>query len=119
MIITIQKAIVLIGQKVEIFCQFLKYGYCQSFKILISDFAAAFDECRLHEAAKLLEEFIINLLSQTYIPIVRNDLWDDNEESWERRLCVYSVLNHILKNLDIMLHPISPFVTRYPLPDVF
>ncbi|MGB7633948.1 MAG: isoleucine--tRNA ligase [Nitrososphaeraceae archaeon] len=83
------------------------------FQDLISDFAAAFDECRLHEAAKLLEEFIINLLSQTYIPIVRNDLWDDNEESWERRLCVYSVLNHILKNLDIMLHPISPFVTEY------
>ena len=80
---------------------------------LISDFTAAFDECRIHEAAKLLEEFIINFLSQTYIPIVRNDLWDDNQESWERRISVYSVLNHILKNLDIMLHPISPFVTEY------
>ncbi len=83
------------------------------FQDLISDFSAAFDECRFHEAAKLLEEFIINFLSQTYIPIVRNDLWDDNQESWDRRISVYSVLNHILKNLDIMLHPISPFVTEY------
>jgi isoleucyl-tRNA synthetase len=83
------------------------------FQNLISDFTAAFDECRFHEAAKLLEEFIINFLSQTYIPIVRNDLWNDNQESWERRISVYSVLNHILKNLDIMLHPISPFVTEY------
>jgi isoleucyl-tRNA synthetase len=83
------------------------------FQALISGFTAAFDECRFHEAAKLLEEFIINLLSQTYIPIVRNDLWDDNQESWERRLSVYSVLHYVLKNLDIMLHPISPFVTEY------
>ncbi len=71
------------------------------------------DECRFHEAAKLLAEFIINFLSQTYIPIVRNDLWDDSQESWERRTSVYSVLNYILKTLDIMLHPISPFVTEY------
>jgi isoleucyl-tRNA synthetase len=83
------------------------------FQDLISNFAAAFDQCRFHEAAKLLEEFIINFLSQTYIPIVRNDLWDDSQESWERRICVYSVLNHILKNIDIILHPISPFVTEY------
>jgi isoleucyl-tRNA synthetase len=83
------------------------------FQNLISDFTTAFDECRFHEAAKLLEEFIINFLSQTYIPIVRNDLWDDNQESWERRISVYSVLNHLLKNIDIMLHPISPFATEY------
>jgi isoleucyl-tRNA synthetase len=83
------------------------------FQDLISDFTAALDECRFHEAAKLLAEFIINFLSQTYIPIVRNDLWDDSQESWERRTSVYSVLNYILKTLDIMLHPISPFVTEY------
>jgi isoleucyl-tRNA synthetase len=83
------------------------------FQNLISDFTTAFDECRFHEAAKLLEEFIINSLSQTYIPIVRNDLWDDNQQSWERRISVYSVLNHLLKNIDIMLHPISPFATEY------
>jgi isoleucyl-tRNA synthetase len=83
------------------------------FQVLISSFVTAFDECRFHEAAKLLEEFIINFLSQTYIPIVRNDLWDDNQESWQRRISVYSVLNHVLKNIDIILHPISPFVTEY------
>jgi isoleucyl-tRNA synthetase len=80
---------------------------------LTSGFAAAFKECRFHEAAKVFEEFIINFLSQTYIPIVRNDLWDDSQKSLERRLSIYSVLYHILKNLDIMLHPISPFVTEY------
>lgn len=83
------------------------------FQFLISNFVKAFDECRFHEAAKLLEEFIINFLSQTYIPIVRNDLWDDSRESWERRISIYSVLNHVLKNIDIILHPISPFVTEY------
>jgi isoleucyl-tRNA synthetase len=80
---------------------------------LISGFTTAFKECRFHEAAKLLEEFIINLLSQTYIPIIRNDLWEDSQESLERRLSIYSTLYHVLKNLDIMLHPISPFVTEY------
>jgi isoleucyl-tRNA synthetase len=80
---------------------------------LISGFAAAFKECRFHEGAKLLEEYIINFLSQTYIPIVRSDLWEDTQESLERRLSIYSVLHHVLKNLVIMLHPISPFVTEY------
>lgn len=83
------------------------------FQFLISNFVRAFDECRFHEAAKLLEEFIIGFLSQTYIPIVRNDLWDDSRESWERRISIYSVLNHVLKTIDIILHPISPFVTEY------
>jgi isoleucyl-tRNA synthetase len=80
---------------------------------LISDVTLAFEECRYNEGAKAIEEFIINQLSQTYIPVTRNDIWDDSQEGLNRRFAIYSVLAYSLMQIDIMLHPYSPFITEY------
>jgi isoleucyl-tRNA synthetase len=80
---------------------------------LVVDVSQAFNRCRFHEAAKAIDAFIINQLSQTYVPITRNIIWDDNPESLSRRLSIYSVISHALLQLIIMLHPISPFMTEY------
>ena len=72
-----------------------------------------FEKCRLHESAKAIEEFIINHISQTYVPVTRNDIWDDDEKTLIHRLTIYSVLGYCLKQIDIMLHPLSPFITEY------
>ena len=80
---------------------------------LVKVVTVAFERCRFHEAAKAIEEFIINYISQTYVPITRNDIWDDDEKTLLRRLTIYSILGHVLKQIDIMLHPLSPFVTDY------
>jgi len=80
---------------------------------LITEVTDSFSRCRFHEGAKAIDEFIINHLSQTYVPLTRNIIWDDSAENLDRRLAVYSVIGHVLMQLDIMLHPLSPFITEY------
>ena len=71
------------------------------------------DKCKFHESSKALEDFIINLLSQIYIPITRGELWDEDESKKERRFAIYAVLFKILKTLDVLMHPICPFTTEH------
>ncbi len=80
---------------------------------VVSEVTRTFERCRFHEGAKAIEEFVINHLSQTYIPITRNSIWDDSDESLNNRLAIYSVLAHVLEKIDILLHPLSPFITEY------
>ncbi len=72
-----------------------------------------YDKCRYHEAAKSIEDFLINSLSQVYIPITRGDLWEEDEKKKERRFAIYSVLYETLRVLDVLIHPISPFTSEY------
>ncbi|KAF6242427.1 isoleucine--tRNA ligase [Nitrosopumilus sp. b1] len=71
------------------------------------------DKCRFHESAKVIEDFIINLLSQIYIPITRGELWDEDDSKKDRRFAIYAVLQEILRTLDVILHPICPYTTEY------
>jgi isoleucyl-tRNA synthetase len=80
---------------------------------LVADVTEAFKQCRFHEAAKAIDAFVINHLSQTYVPLTRNMIWDDSPENLDRRLAIYSVIGHVLIQLGIMLHPVSPFITEY------
>jgi isoleucyl-tRNA synthetase len=80
---------------------------------LVVEVSEALDRCRFHEAAKALDAFIINQLSQTYVPMTRNIIWDDSPENLDKRLAVYSVIGYVLIQLNIMLHPLSPFITEY------
>jgi isoleucyl-tRNA synthetase len=66
------------------------------FQQLISDVTLRLERCKFHEAAKAIEEFIINHISQMYIPLIRNDIWDDSLETLNRRLTIYSVLCSVL-----------------------
>ncbi|WP_316504694.1 isoleucine--tRNA ligase [Nitrosopumilus sp.] len=75
--------------------------------------------CKFHEAAKSLDDFIINNLSQIYIPITRGELWDEGEEKKSRRLAIYTVLKEVLKTLDILIHPFCPFTSEYLYQTVF
>ena len=72
-----------------------------------------FENCRFHEATKAIEEFIINNVSQTYIPLTRNYIWNDSIEEVNRRLAIFSILDYVLEKIDIILHPVSPFITEY------
>lgn len=80
---------------------------------LVQTLTESFEKCRFHEGAKAFEEFIINHLSQTYVPLTRNIIWDDSAENLDRRLAVYAVLGHVLRQIDIMSHPITPFISDY------
>jgi isoleucyl-tRNA synthetase len=80
---------------------------------LMLQVAESLHYCRFHEAAKAIDGFIINELSQTYVPMTRNIIWDDSPENLNKRLAVYSVIGHVLIQLNVMLHPLSPFITEY------
>jgi len=75
--------------------------------------------CKFHEGAKAIDDFIINNLSQIYIPITRGELWDESDEKKNRRLAIYAVLNEVLKTLDILIHPFCPFTSEHLYQTVF
>lgn len=80
---------------------------------LVRNVTSLIDECRFHEACHEIEDFIINSLSQTYVPLIRYDLWSDDLENRERRFTVYKILSCCLFALDLVLHPICPFITEF------
>ncbi len=75
--------------------------------------------CRYHESAKAIDDFIINNLSQIYIPITRGELWQEEESKKNRRLAIYSVLKQVLQTLDVVIHPLCPFTSEYLYQTVF
>ncbi len=79
---------------------------------LIDKVTQSNDKCRFHEAAKAIDEFIINSLSQIYIPIIRGEMVVE-ETSKERRFTIYNILRDVLRTLDLLLHPFCPFTSEY------
>jgi isoleucyl-tRNA synthetase len=73
----------------------------------------AYAEARFNEVCRALEGLIIGQVSQNYVRLVRSDLWKDDQEGLERRLAIYATLGHALRVTDVLLHPVSPFVTEY------
>ena len=74
---------------------------------------------RFHESARAIDDFIINTLSKTYIPITRGELWNEDESQKDRRLAIYAVLNLVLETLDVLIHPFCPFTSEYFYQTVF
>ena len=70
-------------------------------------------ECKFHESASTIEDFLINSLSQIYIPITKPELWNDDETKKDRRHVIYAIIAEALKTLDILIHPFSPFTSEY------
>lgn len=77
------------------------------------------ETCKFHEAAKAVDDFIINNLSQIYIPITRGELWDEEESKKNRRLTIYAILKEVLQTLDVLIHPLCPFTSEYLYQTVF
>ena len=71
------------------------------------------NECKFHESAKTIEDFLINSLSQIYIPMTKPELWNDDENKKDRRYVIYAIIAESLKRLDILIHPFSPFTSDY------
>jgi len=71
------------------------------------------NQCKFHESASTIEDFLINSLSQIYIPITKPELWNDDETKKDRRHVIYAIIAESLKTLDILIHPFSPFTSEY------
>ncbi len=83
------------------------------------DVLEGFGKGRFNESAKSMEELVISHLSQTYVRLVRGELWNDDPRERKRRLAIYAVLGHALRAADELLHPIAPFATEFLFQEVF
>jgi isoleucyl-tRNA synthetase len=79
---------------------------------LIREFTEKVEECEFNFALSKLEDFIVNILSREYVPMIRKDLWSDDPETLNRRLAVYSTLWHTLKTLVLLSNPATPFLSE-------
>jgi isoleucyl-tRNA synthetase len=79
----------------------------------------AYGSARYNEACKELERVIVEVVSQGYVRMVRNELWNDTPKEKARRLAIFAVLGHALSTLDILLHPVTPYLTEYLYQEVF
>ena len=70
-------------------------------------------KCKFHEAARAIDDFAINALSQTYMQSVRTELWDDDKARQDRRHAIYATISAALRCIDIIIHPFCPFTTEY------
>ena len=75
--------------------------------------AGAYAEGKCNVACRVLDDFVISSLSQTYVRLVRGELWSDSPKDRPRRLAVFAVMGHALRAADEMLHPVSPFLTEF------
>ncbi len=83
------------------------------------EYVEAYEKKKLNEMARTMERFIIEDFSQKYVPMIRNELWNDSPETEMRRFGIYWTLGKILKELDILLHPLAPYTTDYLYENIF
>jgi isoleucyl-tRNA synthetase len=79
---------------------------------LVREFTAKAEECEFNFALSKLEDFIVNILSREYVPMIRKDLWSDDPETLNRRLAVYSTLWYSLQTLVLLSNPATPFLSE-------
>jgi len=70
------------------------------------------EKCEFHFALSELEEFVVDMVSRQYVPMVRKDLWSDDPETLNRRLAVYTTLWHALKTLILLFNPTTPYLSE-------
>jgi isoleucyl-tRNA synthetase len=68
--------------------------------------------CEFNLALAALEDFVIEVLSRLYVPMVRRELWTDDPETLDRRFAVYATLWHTLKTVTFLFNPFTPFLTE-------
>jgi len=70
------------------------------------------ESSEFHSAMSKLEEFVVEVVSRQYVPMVRKDLWSDDPRTLPRRLAVYSTLWNVLKTLTALFNPATPFLSE-------
>lgn len=74
---------------------------------LVEKVTEAFENYHLHNAVKLLRDFMVEDVSRWYIRLIRRKTWI--EEEAPEKLASYSTLYHVLKIFLLLSAPIIPF----------
>ena len=79
---------------------------------LVREFTENAEKCEFNFGLSKLEDFIVNILSREYVPMIRKDLWSDDPETLNRRLAIYSNLWYTLKTLVLLSNPATPYLSE-------
>jgi valyl-tRNA synthetase len=78
----------------------------------IEDYTGKLETCEFNFALAELEDFVIEIVSRLYVPMVRKELWTDDPETLDRRLTIYAALWHVLKTVTLLFNPITPYLSE-------
>jgi isoleucyl-tRNA synthetase len=70
------------------------------------------ERCEFNFALAVLEDFVIEVLSRLYVPMIRRELWTDDPETLNRRLAIYATLWHTLKTVLLLFNPVTPYISE-------
>jgi len=85
----------------------------------VKDCTAKLETCEFNFALAELEDFVVDVISRQYVPMVRRDLWSDDPETLNRRLAVYATLWQTLKTLVLLFNPVTPFLSEFMHQNVY
>ena len=78
----------------------------------IEEYTVNLEKCEFNSALAILEDFVIEVLSRLYVPMIRKELWTDDPETFERRQAIYTTLHHTLKTVTSLFNPVTPFLSE-------
>jgi isoleucyl-tRNA synthetase len=78
----------------------------------IKDYTDKLGRCEFNAALAILEDFVIELLSRLYVPMIRKELWTDDPETLERRKQIYAILHYTLKTVTLLFNPVTPYLSE-------
>ena len=97
-------------EKVEKWLKFEDRWVLSRVNRLIRDVDDLIRRSLVHEALRRIRNFIVEDLSHWYIRLIRRRVWVEAENP--DKIAAYTTLYSVLKNLLLILAPITPFVTE-------
>ncbi len=76
------------------------------------NYTSKLETCEFNSALAVLEDYVIEVMSRLYVPMVRKELWTDDPETLNRRLAVYATLFHVLKTVTLLFNPVTPYLSE-------
>jgi len=78
----------------------------------IEDYTVKLEKCEFNTALAVLEDFVIEVMSRLYVPMVRKELWTDDPETHDRRQAIYATLHYALKIVTLLFNPVTPHLSE-------
>ena len=78
----------------------------------IEECTVGLEKCEFNTALAELEDFVVEIVSRFYVPMIRKELWTDDPETLNRRLAIYACLWHVLKTVMLLFNPVTPFLSE-------
>jgi isoleucyl-tRNA synthetase len=85
----------------------------------VESYTKKLERCEFNFAVAELEDFVVDVVSRQYVPMIRRELWSDDPQTLQRRLTVYATLWQTLKTLVLLFNPVTPFLSEFMYQKVY